>query len=84
MKYLTVNILRGKNQIGENLIEISDKDTKILLECGIALNPTEKTASIEQKITEIEYDAVIITHYHHDHSALLKIPLKTKIIFMGK
>ena len=29
MKKLKVNILRGKENIGENLIEVSDKKTKI-------------------------------------------------------
>ena len=84
MKRLKVNILRGKDKIGENLIEVSDGKTKILLECGVALEPTEKSKLIETQVLNTEYDAIIITHYHADHSALLKTHLKTKKIFISK
>ena len=84
MKKLKVNILRGKENIGENLIEVSDKKTKILLECGVALELTEETKQIETQVLNTEYDAIIITHYHADHSALLKNPLKAKKIYISK
>lgn len=80
---LSVNILRGKDKIGENLIEVTDGNNKILLECGIALEPTDKSKEIEKQVLFTEYDAIIITHYHHDHSALLKTPLKAKKIYIS-
>jgi ribonuclease J len=83
MKKLKVNILRGKENIGENLIEVSDKKTKILLECGVALEPTNEGVEIEKRVISTAYDAVIITHYHHDHSALLKNPLKAEKIYIS-
>lgn len=83
MKKLRVNILRGKDKIGENLIEVSDGKTKILLECGVALEPTKQSVEIENKVIITEYDAVIITHYHGDHSALLKKPLKARKIYLS-
>ena len=84
MKKLKVNILRGKDNIGENLIEVTDEKTKILLECGVALEPTEKSKRIETQVLNTEYDAIIITHYHADHSALLRNSLKAKKIFISK
>ena len=84
MKNLRANILRGKDKIGENLIEVTDGKSKILLECGVALEPTEKSREIETKVLNSNYDAIIITHYHLDHSALLKNPLNTKKIFISK
>lgn len=83
MKNFTVNILRGKNKIGENLIEVTNGNVKILLECGIALNPTKETIEMENKVVNTEYDAIIITHCHADHCALLKRPLLAKQIYMG-
>ena len=83
MKNFTVNILRGKNKIGENLIEVTNGKVKILLDCGMALNPTKETTEIENKVVNTEYDSIIITHCHADHCALLKRPLLAKQIFMG-
>ncbi|MBE5750074.1 MAG: hypothetical protein E7346_04320 [Clostridiales bacterium] len=83
MKKLKVNILRGKDNIGENLIEVTGKKTKILLECGVALEPTEKSKRIETQVLNTEYDAIIITHYHADHSDLLKNPLKAEKIYIS-
>ncbi len=84
MEYLDVNILRGHNKIGENLIEVFDGITKILLECGISINPTEETKKIEIEVLNKYYDAILITHYHCDHSGLLKEKLNTKHIYMGE
>lgn len=84
MKNLQVKILRGEEKVGENLIEVFDEEVTILLDCGVALNGTEETAEQEKKVVETEYDAILISHYHHDHSALLKIPLKAKEIYLGK
>lgn len=84
MEYLNVNILRGHNKIGENLIEVFDGATEILLECGISLDPTEESKKIEIEVLNKYYDAILITHYHCDHSGLLKEKLNTKHIYMGE
>lgn len=83
MKNFTVNILRGKNKVGENLIEVTNGNVKILLDCGMALNSTKETKEIENKVVNTEYDAIIITHCHADHCALLKRSLLAKQIYMG-
>ncbi len=84
MKNFKVEIIRGKDNVGENLIEVKSKQAKILLECGIALEPTEKTIELEKKVLRTFYDAIIVSHYHLDHAGLLKYPLKTNAIYMGK
>ncbi len=84
MKDLEINILRGEENIGENLIEVTDGKSKILIECGVALNPTEKTKEIERKVLTTHYDAIIISHSHLDHAGLLKSEVNTDAIYMGK
>ncbi len=84
MKDLEINILRGEENIGENLIEATDGKSKILIECGVALNPTEKTKEIEKKVLATRYGAIIISHSHLDHAGLLKSEVNTDAIYMGK
>ena len=38
---MEINILRGQNQIGGSIIEISSKNTKIILEIGCKLDEKE-------------------------------------------
>lgn len=76
--------MRGENRIGENLIEVTDGATKILLECGVALNETEATRAVEELVVATEYDAVIVSHCHADHSGLLKRKLCAKTIYIGR
>ena len=84
MGRLEINVLRGEENIGENLIEISDGKTKILIECGIALNPSDKSREIENKVLSTYYDGIIISHSHLDHAGLLKNEVNTETIYMGK
>ncbi|MBQ9370493.1 MAG: MBL fold metallo-hydrolase [Clostridia bacterium] len=83
-KGLNYNILRGEDKIGENLIEIEKAGTKVLLECGTPISPTESTAITEEYIRKEPYSAIIISHFHEDHSGLLRAPLATEAIYMGK
>ena len=67
---LEYSILRGKDKIGENLIEISCGDTKILVELGKALDGDDE--QFEQGILQKSYSAVVVSHYHEDHAGLIK------------
>ena len=84
MSELQINILRGENKIGENLIEITDGNTKLLLECGVALQETEQTRRIEEQVLRFCYDGVIITHCHADHCGLLKEQIHAEKIYIGE
>lgn len=66
---LAYEILRGKDKIGENLIEITYGDTKILVELGKALDSDDER--FEQDILQKKYSAVFISHYHEDHAGLI-------------
>lgn len=68
---LSFNILRGKDKIGENLIEISYGNTKILLELGKSLDGDDKLSDIEESVLKTNYKAVIVSHYHADHAGLI-------------
>ena len=81
---LTVNVLRGADAIGENLIEVLGHGQKILLECGIPLSPKEDTTTTEEYVRKERYSAVVVTHFHLDHSGLLKYPLAAEKIYMGE
>ena len=38
---MDITILRGKEKIGETLIEVKEEGKRVLLECGIALEETD-------------------------------------------
>lgn len=67
---LEYNVLRGKEKIGENLIEISCGSTKILVELGRALSGGDEL--FERDVLQKTYSAVVISHYHEDHAGLIK------------
>lgn len=81
---MKITVLRGIGRIGENLIEIQEGKSKILLECGVPLSETKEGKRAEERVLQTEYDGAVITHYHADHCGLLKKPLKAKEIYMGK
>ena len=84
---MKINIIRGQNQIGGSIIEISTDKTKIVFDVGVNLDESK-----EIEIPKIDglfcgekkYDAVFISHYHSDHIGLLGYVLKDIPIYMGK
>lgn len=69
---LTYSVLRGQDKIGENLIEISYGETKILVELGKALDGGDELSDIEKTVLITKYDAVVVSHYHADHAGLIE------------
>ena len=83
---MEINIIRGQNQIGGSIIEISSKNAKIILDIGSNLDDKEII------IHEIEglfkgkpkYDGILISHYHGDHIGLATKILPNIPIYMGE
>ncbi len=69
---LEFKILRGKDKIGENLIEIAYGETKILVELGKALDGDKELSDMEKQVLETPYAAVVVSHYHADHAGLIE------------
>ena len=69
---MKINIIRGQNQIGGNIVEISTDKTKILLDVGLELDD-EKNKSLPKVDGLFDYkgyDAIFVSHYHGDHLGL--------------
>lgn len=83
---MNIRILRGQNQIGGNIIEISKNKTKILLDIGLELD-NEKNANlppVEGLFEGKGFDAVFISHYHGDHLGLAYYMDKEIPLYIGE
>ncbi len=81
---LTYKVLDGENRIGANLIEISYRKTKLLIECGIELEHTIQGEKIRKNILNSHYDACLISHYHADHAGLIDKIEKRTTVYIGE
>lgn len=82
---MITNVIRGQNQIGGNIIEISTASTKILLDVGLELNGNNKVLpNIPGLFDYAGYDAVFISHYHGDHIGLAYKIHKDIPIYIGE
>lgn len=83
---MKINIIRGQNQIGGNIVEISTEKTKILLDIGIELDDEKnKTLPDIKGLFDYKgYDAVFISHYHGDHLGLAYKIHKDIPLYMGE
>ena len=81
---MKVNIIRGKNQIGGNIIEISTENTKLLRDAGLELDG-ENTLPDKRGLFEYAgYDAIFISHYHSDLLGLVYHAHKDILVYMGE
>ena len=69
---MEINVLRGRDQIGGNIIEIKTGTTKILLDIGLELDDGKNYVlpDVPGLFGYKGYDAVFISHYHGDHLGL--------------
>ena len=83
---MEINIIRGQNQIGGSIIEISSKNTKIILDIGSNLEAKEIVVPEIDGLFkgEAKYDGVLISHYHSDHVGLATRILHDISIYMGE
>jgi ribonuclease J len=75
---MRVKIYRGSHEIGGSCIEVTTSTNRIILDAGMPLNYDELNDT-EQKNIDDEAerwcegaDAIFISHYHADHTGLLK------------
>ena len=83
---MEVKILRGQNQIGGNIVELSTSTTKILFDIGLELDDEKNKTLPEIKgLFDFKgYDAVFISHYHGDHLGLAYSINKDIPLYLGK
>lgn len=83
---MKVNVIRGGNNIGGNIIELCTKSAKVLLDAGYSLDGSDFTElpDIPALFSNKGYDAIIISHYHADHLGLVYHAHKDIPIYMGK
>lgn len=81
---MKVNIIRGKNQIGGNIIEISTENTKILLDAGLELDGENTLPDMRSLFEYAGYDAIFISHCHTDHLGLVYHAHKDIPVYMGE
>lgn len=83
---MNIQIHRGQNQIGGNIIEVSTGITKILLDVGLELDDdkNQELPDIDGLFDFAGYDAVFISHYHGDHLGLAYYVHKDIPIFIGE
>lgn len=68
---MRVNVFRGQNHIGGNIIEITTDKTRILLDVGLELDDENiQLPDVEGLFSDAAFDAVFISHYHGDHLGL--------------
>ena len=81
---LTINILRGGNQIGGNLIQVTCDSTSILLDAGETLEGDHcippKAACL---VAPGGYDAIFLSHTHRDHMGLADQAHPSIPLYMG-
>ncbi len=78
-EWVRLTFLGGGRQVGRSCLLLQTPESRILLDCGInPAAPQEKTYPYfdcpEFRINEI--DAVIVTHAHLDHSAMIPLLFK--------
>ena len=86
LKALQVSVIRGSDQIGGSIIEVSTDGTRIILDVGAELDGRPSKAPMIEGLFQgaPTYDAVLISHYHADHLGLLDDVLKGIPVYMGE
>ena len=69
---IKITAFGAAKEIGKSAILVEDKDTKILLDCGLKIRPKEPTeAPIGLKKHAKEIQSMVISHAHFDHTGYI-------------
>lgn len=80
---LSITILGSGQQVGRSAILVETKESKVLMDCGIdpgansLINQFPRFDAISEKLFQL--DAIVISHAHLDHSALVPYLFKYDI-----
>lgn len=80
---MKIQIIRGTEEIGGNIIEIAGLKNRILLDAGEELEGFHHPVDFE-KILRRGYDAIVLTHYHEDHLGLLERTTVNIPVYIGE
>ena len=77
--------IRGTNQIGGSIIEVSTASTRLILDVGSELGESDPQPPCLKGLFQGNacVDAVLISHYHSDHIGLIDSVLPSVPIYMG-
>jgi len=78
--WLRVTALGGFREVGRSASLLSTRESKILIDCGVAVSADDNGSSPYLNAPELfpldTLDAVVITHAHLDHSGLVPVLYK--------
>ena len=80
---MKVKIIKGTNQIGGCITEISVNNSKIIIDFGDDLDDTKESFELEGLTKgKSNYDAIFITHSHGDHIGLINKINKDILVYV--
>jgi KH/beta-lactamase-domain protein len=78
--WLRVTALGGFREVGRSASLLSTRESKVLIDCGVAVSADENGSTPYLSAPELmpldSLDAVVITHAHLDHSGILPVLYK--------
>lgn len=82
---MKIEIHRGLDQVGGNIIEISTDTTRIVLDVGYSRNKRNTDMSrVRRLLSRGGADAVFVTHYHEDHVGMANRVHRSIPIYIGE
>ncbi len=84
---MVINIIRGQNQIGGSIVELTTDKTRLFFDVGINLDETtnKEVPAVDGLFCgDKNCDGVFISHYHSDHIGLLETLVDGIPIYMGE
>lgn len=83
---MKVHIIRGQNQVGGSIIEVSTNTSRVILDVGSELDEDIPSVPTVEGLFQgkASYQAVLVTHYHGDHIGLSEYVLSEIPVYLGE